>query len=378
MQAVRTRSRFGELLVFPSMGTQPAPHPQPNPNNGYHPPTHGNWAQWGAIIVALLIGAGNFGMTWWFHYADSASKSSDEHVNVLIDNKLNPTTQEIKKDIESKAGTLQTQLTELDNRVGRLEGRLDQLIEDEKRLAAKLDTSNRVRAASYENQLMALSQKPFDPKSIEQVKRVLSQAVENGVQLDPVLLQNTSEKFIEASYKHPDAWSAIPHYLDYRSYLNANYAPLLKDPFTCEEGNDESMLLMDYTAMPQEEWARIKAEPNKQHVVIECSGGDYIPPEKTARLEWGRMTPPRPPNTKIALYRVRENFAIPILIDGMNMKNVVFENSTLEFQGDGLPILDHVWFINCTFIFKQKNDISLELSKAIMASVPIIFLPTHY
>ncbi len=117
MQAVVEQSSASpRVIVFPApMGKpkpKPAPQQRPDASQGFHPPTHGNYAQWAAVFAALVFGVVNLGLTVYFHQAESASKSSDEHLNSLIDAKLSPITQKLNE-LSEKISDAQGQLKRL-------------------------------------------------------------------------------------------------------------------------------------------------------------------------------------------------------------------------------------------------------------------------
>jgi hypothetical protein len=117
-----------------------ATQPQPDPQQGFHAPTHGNWAQWAAVILALMLGVSNTALTLYFHNTEAASKTSDEHSNALIDAKLGPADEKMHNDLREQLAPISGQLKDLsekllalDGRIAKLEGRFDQLTEDQKR-----------------------------------------------------------------------------------------------------------------------------------------------------------------------------------------------------------------------------------------------------
>src|SRR5712691_13370265 len=76
--------------------TREMPKP-PSTSTGHDPQKHGNWAQWAAVSVAVLIGLCNAGLTVHYHHEDSSATASDEHSNTLINAKLAPAVNEINK-----------------------------------------------------------------------------------------------------------------------------------------------------------------------------------------------------------------------------------------------------------------------------------------
>ena len=59
-------------------------------------------AQWVAPIITLIIGIVTVSLMVHFRNVDSATRSSDEHVNGLIDAKLIPGIKEVDGNIDNK------------------------------------------------------------------------------------------------------------------------------------------------------------------------------------------------------------------------------------------------------------------------------------
>lgn len=117
------------LIVFPKrMAAQaPIPPPQPNPpQQGFHAPTHGNWAQWAAILVALVI---PFILR---HFDRTASQDAENfalRVDKRIDDKLGPSVDKINDHIDKKVDPLSQKIDALTERVARLEGPLTRRVD---------------------------------------------------------------------------------------------------------------------------------------------------------------------------------------------------------------------------------------------------------
>jgi len=108
LQAVKERvSRLPNFIIFPAhMGTPAANAPAPTPPQPGWWQQHGNTAQWFAVIVALVTVFGNMALTLWFHYTASEAKASDEHVNALVDGKLNPALTELNRKVDAGSNKL--------------------------------------------------------------------------------------------------------------------------------------------------------------------------------------------------------------------------------------------------------------------------------
>jgi hypothetical protein len=133
----------------------PQNNPPATPPTWWH--KHGTTAQWLAIIVSLL-GSVVIGPLVSLHIANRSrdAQSSDEHINSLIDTKVNPELTQIKSDLGSKMDGLSGKITTLDERVSRIEGSFDKRISgletkaDQQSSLAKLIDPNRVLATVRE------------------------------------------------------------------------------------------------------------------------------------------------------------------------------------------------------------------------------------
>src|ERR1700691_1758582 len=77
--------------------------PDSNPT-GYHPPTHGTWAQWVAPAVALIIGVVSVSLMIHYRNEDNATKISDEHIRNLVEDKFKPVNRDVFDDKIGKLG----------------------------------------------------------------------------------------------------------------------------------------------------------------------------------------------------------------------------------------------------------------------------------
>ena len=111
------------------------PEEQVDQPSGYRPATHGNYAQWGAIVVALLVGVGGFGLQIYWHNSTQQSVVSDEHTNALIDAKLRPAVTDLSSSIDKKLAPFQTVPTD----VSKLNGEVPELANELHQLSNKVD-----------------------------------------------------------------------------------------------------------------------------------------------------------------------------------------------------------------------------------------------
>jgi hypothetical protein len=132
MQSVVEKSyTLPKLLVFPSGRNMVAPAEAPlqadQTKTRYSPQKHGNLAQWVAPFISFIM----LIIVVCFHYADSAAKSSDEHVNSLIDTKidtkLNPAMEKVSTHLDKVNAQLDTKIDAVIGKIGILSDRVSRL-----------------------------------------------------------------------------------------------------------------------------------------------------------------------------------------------------------------------------------------------------------
>lgn len=113
------------------MGTLPQSSPEPEQNREWHDPViHGSKAAIAAAIFACIaaLAAGGTCYINWSNRSDQktqqAKEQVDNHINALIDLKLNPSAKMINDHTDEKVGELSGQIHALDVRIARLEGPL--------------------------------------------------------------------------------------------------------------------------------------------------------------------------------------------------------------------------------------------------------------
>ncbi len=120
-----------KVLGFPSMGKQQKKAAEPRPAPPVPEATwwqrNGNTAQWCAVIVALIGVFGNTALTLWFHHAEHEAKSSDEHTNSLIEDRLKPAVKQIGDDIDKKLSPVTSDLSALKLDMAGLKAKMEQL-----------------------------------------------------------------------------------------------------------------------------------------------------------------------------------------------------------------------------------------------------------
>src|ERR1700744_3017782 len=84
-------------------------------------------ATWVAIAVSLVLGLFGTGSAWYFRSQDKSAATSDEHVGVLIDGKLNPAVSTINTNIDHKIEPITSDMSSLKTGVAALKAQMEQL-----------------------------------------------------------------------------------------------------------------------------------------------------------------------------------------------------------------------------------------------------------
>lgn len=176
------------------------------------------------------------------------------------------------------------------------------------------------------------------------VPSILEGARDHEVIISPSVLQRTGRRFIQASDKHPNAWSATKATLDYSSFLNERLGQAPTVANAKDVGPDSLPYSFELHTKPNSG----SSEQSPVLVAkIKVEGG--ASPENSARLE--RLSSPQPPASGAKLIEI-EGKTDTIVLDDEYWKNVVIKDAKVEY--DGGPIkLESVYFVNCEFIVPQ-------------------------
>jgi hypothetical protein len=196
------------------------------------------------------------------------------------------------------------------------------------------------------------SQEPSNPKNIVEAKQVVDKALKKRQKIDSTLIAEAGRKFIEASTTTPKAWDTALAFVDYQSFVRS-FNPKIPSDFTPTTGYTE----WAYTTSGITTWDLSK------HTTGYLSG--IVPHKDAAVLE--ELDKPLNLNDKPgSLYAEWDN--IIIKLDGKRIKNIVFKDSKIIYEG-GRVQMDNVYFVNCTFEMPSKPN-SENLALTLVASVP--------
>jgi hypothetical protein len=203
--------------------------------------------------------------------------------------------------------------------------------------------------------LQANAANPKDQQTIWDTTHLLTKLESAKVKIPSQTLVSAGVKFISATTDHPDSWEAVLAFLDYRSFLNADFEPAPK-PFSPSRKTNYQQSVTFKPNPEHPEW-------HKSFTVV-FAGGE-APLQLSARLE--SFDRPQPEGSGVAYFLI-EGALDTIVLDGMYMRHVIIRNADVEY--DGQPTrLEDVYFVNCTFRSRFKlNPDSQKLSREILVA----------
>jgi hypothetical protein len=180
-----------------------------NPNNPVVTPAapikYGNYAQWAAVIAAILLGLLNMWLIVSYHSESKTTVSSDEHINSLIGLKLDPAKEKINEHIDQKVDDLGKKIDGLSDRVSRIEGSLG------KRVSAVEDKVNQQTSLA----------RLIDPSRVLATIRAEIELAQARGKLLPVSDVNDFRNAVQAlpASAH-EYWTTVAAIINYQSLLN--------------------------------------------------------------------------------------------------------------------------------------------------------------
>jgi hypothetical protein len=133
MQAAREHLPTRAVIIeFPTlMGMPPISPEQPVPALAPTPSfwqRHGNTAQWGALLVTVIVGLATLGINVYFHVSDANAKVSDEHIKSIVKDQMDLALKPVNDNINAKTEALGGKIESLSERVSRIEGSLGERV----------------------------------------------------------------------------------------------------------------------------------------------------------------------------------------------------------------------------------------------------------
>jgi hypothetical protein len=205
-------------------------------------------------------------------------------------------------------------------------------------------------ALAFERKLRVASANPADPKNIGEAKLVLAGARAARVPIEPLILEETGEKFVKASAQYPAAWDVALESLTYKSFVS-NRMPALPHlrHYDVQFHEDVQFYEVTPTGLETPDFSSWGAVPRSEAAQYNLIGHDWNMDRDTG----------------VAGLFVTGGAQI---LDAMQLKNVVFQGVEIHYAG-GRVLLTNVLFVNCKFKI-QSAPRSRNLAFAILSPGP--------
>lgn len=170
------------------------------------------------------------------------------------------------------------------------------------------------------------AQNPSTPQSSQAVHRILADAKDNQRLIDPAVLSDVGEKFVNASAYAPQAWDAALQLMTYKSFqlsITKSYPKL--------SGSFEATQIM--ALVPPNE------KPPEFHAYGEAplaSAAEFFPIGQN------------PNQHSVNGHGMYLALGGGVSIDGQQLQHVVFIGTHISYTGQPTKLTD-VYFVNCTF-----------------------------
>jgi hypothetical protein len=208
-----------------------------------------------------------------------------------------------------------------------------------------------------------------DPQSVQDVKRVLTQARTAKITIPPDTVKSAGDKFVEASKNVPQAWEAVLQLAEYQRALNADTIPHLPNVRRLDS---------DPKYKPKIEiWMRASEPPGPAGTPHQLSSlpaetwlAGNAPPETAAKVELLDSPYPVSSDAQFIIFDWKRS-DIAVSLDGMYLKNVIVRNARVHYSGRPVR-LDNVYFVNCTFEIVQQPH-GQEFARALLDTSSVTF-----
>jgi len=222
----------------------------------------------------------------------------------------------------------------------------------------------RAEARIIERKLQEMTDNPANPQNILDATQLIATAKAERIRVRPSVIGYAGKKFVKIANDDPVAWNATLAFLDYRSFLNADFVPSLGH---LTPATGKSKYLFSIGTKPNPDYS------GTQKAFTVFTAGGYSTPDKAARME--KLDAPEPSGSEFA-FVVIEGGVDAVVLDGEYLKHVIIRNSDIVYDGGPLRLED-VYFVNCTFHSSFKlTPRSIELSQQILAAANVSFTTT--
>jgi hypothetical protein len=237
-------------------------------------------------------------------------------------------------------------------------------------------TLSRIEAALPSIQMEENGTGVLNEEKIRKVADLVDQSLKTGTYISPQVLEKTGKKLLEVagdanSSLAPSAWLTASELLRYRSTLNAvstssrfvgipNEVSVSSLPPSLEIG------AFTFNAVSTDPSVYPDDSRDKPYTFVL---GPVVPLEQAA-VSQRIVQPIKEAGTKGPAYIVFDS-TIHFILDGFQLKHVVFRNGHIVYHGGSL-ILEDVYFVNCTFDI-PRTQVGRELGNTLLASESINF-----
>jgi uncharacterized membrane-anchored protein YhcB (DUF1043 family) len=312
-----------------SKKTSIPPQPQ-QPHAAYNPQKHGNWAQWIAPAITLVIGIITILLQLHLRSMDREAKISDEHVNALIAAKL-----------DDKMSPISSHLTDLDTRIGNVRTAVQTLADNQSKETQKI--VNRLIGAAQQ------AAPPTAARILDTATSLIAALRTERVDADPQYFQKA---------------------IDGLNRLKNRNAHVVNSAFFAKTA------LAEYRSALQTTTDELPPKPRKAIFVITSkfvSVKGFAMDLRGTNDEAFVVAPPLARTLADGIL-IKDNLVAggTQLLDGLTWESVTFVGTHIRYQGGGVH-LANVQFVNCTFdVAPSDNGASLAEYAALLPSRPLV------
>lgn len=272
------------------------------------------------LCIAGIYGGGYF--RWWLdHRKDASNKDVDDRIKLILNapKGVSETLQGLQATTYETNTTLKT---------------LQPFIQD-------------VIAHQFEN----VSQLPTRTllERLPAVNDLLATAKDQNVKVNSKVVTDTGARLVRSSTQNQAAWKTALSFVDYRSFLNADFQPNLGQLTPSPASSAGCQIVFFSRPLPP----NFSISGKWETAFRVYQGGGTASAEKSAKLEDIRKPQPLCPGVGFFVLDEMDH-RIPLVLDYSYMRNVIIRNAIVDY--DGGPIrLENVYFVNCTFIMKSQH-----------------------
>lgn len=175
-------------------------------------------------------------------------------------------------------------------------------------------------------------------KKIQKIQKVIADAKQGGARIEPEALSTVSRHLVlsstDADPKLADAaWKTVNQMVEYRSILNEAFLPVFSAPI--EQPITTHYSFVSPSAPEGPKTGVVGVVPIDQSAIMEPIGAGL-----NKHLKMGNQY------VIVAGSQVK--------IDGLQMKNVIFQGVKIIYEGGPL-LINNVYFVNCTFEIPKER-----------------------